>query len=107
MFKALIALDGSQTAEQAVDLAGKLLAGKDADVTLLQVIPRHLIYGKGGPVVCECYDPAEAQAGAQALLDSAEARLRIASVGLTIAKEVETGDPPISSWPLRPRKGLT
>lgn len=93
MFKVLIALDGSQTAEQSLILAGKLLAGKDAEVTLLHVIPRHLIYGKGGPVVSECYDPVEAQAGAQALLDSAEARLRIANVGPAIAKEIETGDP--------------
>ena len=53
MFKVLVALDGSPASEQALTLARELLAGKQAEVTLFHVIPRHLIYGKGGPVVAE------------------------------------------------------
>lgn len=91
--KVLIALDGSAASEQALDLARELLCGKQAEITVLHVIPRHLIYGKGGPVVAECYDPDEEHAVSRTLLDSAQARLRAGGVGPTITTEIEVGDP--------------
>lgn len=91
--KVLIALDGSTVSEQAMELAQELLAGKSAEVTVLHVIPRHLIYGKGGPIVAECYNPDEEQAISRTLLDGAATRLSAAGVGTTITKEIEVGDP--------------
>ncbi len=93
MVKALITLDGSDTSERALGLASELLGGKEAEITLLHVIPRHLIYGKGGPVVAECYDPAAEQTHAQELLATAAERLRQHGVGSTIRTDVEIGDP--------------
>jgi nucleotide-binding universal stress UspA family protein len=91
--KALIALDGSETSDQGLDLACTLLGGKGAAVTLLHVIPRHMIYGRGGPVVAECYDPNEEHEHAKELLVNAEKRLRENGVSGTITKELEIGDP--------------
>ena len=91
--KVLIALDGSAHSDQALELAQDLLAGKPAAVTVLHVIPRHLIYGKGGPVVAECYDPDAEQTASRALLEEAATRLRAAGVGPAITKEIEVGDP--------------
>ena len=91
--KVLIALDGSTVSEQALELAQELLAGTSAEVTVLHVIPRHLIYGKGGPVVAECYDPEEEQAISRTLLEGAATRLSAAGVGSAITKEIEVGDP--------------
>ena len=93
MFKVLIALDGSPISEDALTLATTLLVGKESDTTLLHVIPRHLIYGKGGPVVAECYDPGEEQAASKALLDAAATRLRQAGIGPVVMTEIEVGDP--------------
>lgn len=93
MLKVLVALDGSPAAAQALELAAELLAGKEAEATLFHVMPRHLIYGKGGPVVAECYDPAEERASAVALLTGAAERLSGESSALTIKKEIEVGDP--------------
>lgn len=91
--KALIALDGSTASEQVLALAQELLAGKPTEITVLHVIPRHLIYGKGGPVVAECYDIDEAQMVSQALLNDAATRLSAAGAGPAIVKEIEVGDP--------------
>jgi len=91
--KALLAIDGSPSAAQALDLACELLAGKEAEVTLLHVIPRHLIYGKGGPVVAECYDPQEERAHSVDLLETNAQLLKERGIGPTIKKELETGDP--------------
>ncbi|HZS85915.1 MAG TPA: universal stress protein [Chloroflexota bacterium] len=89
----LIALDGSETSDQALDLACTLLSGKGANVTLLHVIPRHMIYGRGGPVVAECYDPNEEQEHSKELLVAAEQRLREKGVSGKVTKELEVGDP--------------
>jgi nucleotide-binding universal stress UspA family protein len=94
MLKALIATDGSATSEAALDMAGELLGGKQVEVTLLHVVPRHLIYdSRGGPVVAETFDMAEAQRASAALLDTSAQRLRDRGVGPTITKQLETGDP--------------
>lgn len=93
MLKTLIALDGSVTSEQALTLAGELLGGKETETMLLHVIPRHLIYGKGGPVVAECYDPAEEQTASKALLEASEKTLRESGVGPVIHRDIEVGDP--------------
>ncbi len=93
MIKALIALDGSDTSDQALDLACTLLGGKEAEVTVLHVIPRHMIYGRGGPVVAECYDPKEEHEHSRELLVAAEQRLREKGVSGKITKELEIGDP--------------
>lgn len=91
--KVLIAIDGSATSDQTLGLAGDLLAGKENDVTVFHVIPRHLIYGKGGPVVAECYDPDTEQAASKGLLDAAQQRLFAAGVSSQVWKELEVGDP--------------
>jgi nucleotide-binding universal stress UspA family protein len=91
--KVLVALDGSDTSDHGLDLACTLLGGKKATVTLLHVIPRHMIYGRGGPVVAECYDPNEEYEHSRELLFNAEQRLREKGVSGTITKELEIGDP--------------
>jgi nucleotide-binding universal stress UspA family protein len=93
MLKVLITLDGSSTADQALGVARELLAGKETDVTLLHVIPRHLIYTKAGTVPAESYDPDEEQIVSTILLNAAEHELRTAGVGPTLKKEVHAGDP--------------
>jgi nucleotide-binding universal stress UspA family protein len=94
VLKVLVALDGSPAAEQALEMACTLLAGKETEVTLFHVIPRHLIYGgKGGPVVAEAYDPAREETLSRALLDGAERKVKEAGLGPTIKKELEVGDP--------------
>src|SRR5579871_5008822 len=93
MLKVLIALDGSDIADQTLDLATELLAGRQSETTVLHVIPRHLVYGKGGPVVLETYDPQEERAHTEALLSEAAERLQRAGVGPSIGKELEVGDP--------------
>jgi nucleotide-binding universal stress UspA family protein len=94
MLKVLVAIDGSPAAEQALAMACTLLAGKETEVTLFHVIPRHLIYGgKGGPVVAEAYDPAQEEAISRALLDGAERKAKDAGLGPTIKKEIAVGDP--------------
>lgn len=93
MLKVLVALDGSDTSEQALDLASQLLSGKETETTVFHVIPRHLIYSKGGVVVAETYDPKEERAHAEELLTSSAQRLQDAGVGPTIVKELEVGDP--------------
>jgi nucleotide-binding universal stress UspA family protein len=94
MLKVLVAIDGSPAAEQALEMACTLLAGKETEVTLFHVIPRHLIYGgKGGPAVAETYDPAQEETICRALLDGAERQVKEAGLGLSIKKELEVGDP--------------
>jgi nucleotide-binding universal stress UspA family protein len=93
MLKVLIALDGSTLSDRAVAMAGQLLSGKEAEVTLLHVIPRHLTYGKGGPVVAECCDLDEEESSSMALLDMGEQQLGDDCASVAIAKEVEIGDP--------------
>jgi nucleotide-binding universal stress UspA family protein len=90
----LVAIDGSPAAEQALEMACTLLAGKETEVTLFHVIPRHLIYGgRGGPVVAETYDPAQEEAISRALLDGAERKVQEVGLGPTVKKELEVGDP--------------
>src|SRR5579862_6687094 len=93
MLTVLIALDGSTLSERAVEMARQLLSGKEAEVTLLHVIPRHLTYGKGGPVVAERYDLDDEELSSEALLDLGEQQLADGCAGITISKEVEIGDP--------------
>jgi len=93
VLKVLIALDGSEIADQTLGLAAQLLAGQQTETTVLHVIPRHLVYGKGGPVVLETYDPDEERVHTEALLNDAAARLQQAGVGPSIVKELEVGDP--------------
>lgn len=93
MLKVLIATDGSPTSEQAIDLALELLSGKQAEVTVLHVIPRHLIYGPRAPMVAESYDMAEAETHSKVLLNTTAQRLREGGVGPTITEELDTGDP--------------
>src|SRR5579864_7437597 len=93
MLKVLIATDGSPISEQAVDLARELLSGKQADVTVLHVIPRHLIYAPRAAMVAESYDPAEAERHSKELLDATAQRLRDGGVGPTVTQELDSGDP--------------
>lgn len=92
MFKVLIAHDGSETAQQMVDLAVTLLAGRETETTVLHVIPRHVIYGKGA-TVWETYDPVEERQHSTELLNETAKKLQDAGIGPTIKKELEVGDP--------------
>src|SRR5258708_30839790 len=92
--KALIALDGSPASALALDTAATLLHTAEApDLTLLYVMPRHFIYGKGGPTLVECYDPDQMQEEATHLLDSSAKRLHEAGIAQPITKEILAGDP--------------
>jgi len=93
MLKVLIAVDGSTAGDEMFRVAGELLSDKQSEVRLLHVIPRHLIYGRGGPVVAECYDPAEERSHSKSLLEDSTVRLRAAGFTGPIKTEIDTGDP--------------
>jgi nucleotide-binding universal stress UspA family protein len=93
MLRAVIALDGSPGAQQALTLAGELLSGKQTAVTLLHVIPRHPAHGSGGSLPGERDDLVEQQARAKSLLARAGAQLRARGVGPLVTEDVALGDP--------------
>lgn len=57
----VLVVDGSGGDARVVDLAGDMLAGKEADITLLHVVPDHLVGEKGwdSAIVLEQYLAAE------------------------------------------------
>ncbi|MDB5059123.1 MAG: UspA [Chloroflexi bacterium] len=91
--RVVIALDGSTSAEQGLRLAETLLTGKESHIVLMHVLPRHFIYGKGGPVPIECYDADDVRTDGKALLDAATARLKVAGAGTTIEQNIVAGHP--------------
>jgi nucleotide-binding universal stress UspA family protein len=93
MLNALIAVDGSPTSQAALGFACQLLAGKETSVTLLHVIPQHLIYGKGGAAVAEVYDMDKEKGASQSLLDDSARYLTEGGVGPQITTRVLGGDP--------------
>ena len=94
MLTVLIATDGSRGAGHSLELAQQLLAGKEADITVLHVIPRHLLLDpRAGPIVAETFDQSEARRTAEAVLASCVKQLQDAGVSGTIRQEIEIGDP--------------
>ncbi|HEV2462153.1 MAG TPA: universal stress protein [Ktedonobacterales bacterium] len=93
MFKALIAVDGSPTSQAALQFARQMLVGKETSVTLLHVIPQHLIYGKGGAAPAEVYDMEKEKPASQALLDDGARSLTEGRVGPHVDTKIMTGDP--------------
>jgi nucleotide-binding universal stress UspA family protein len=92
MLKVLIAHDGSENAQQMLDLAITLLANRETETIVFHVIPRHVIYGKGAAVL-ETYDPVEERLHSAELLKESAQKLHEAGLGPTIRKELEVGDP--------------
>ncbi len=92
MLKVLIAHDGSENAQQMLDLATTLLAGRETATTVLHIIPRHVIYGRS-PTVFETYDPVEERKHSEQLLTDTVRKLQEAGVGPTVEAELEVGDP--------------
>lgn len=95
MMKALIALDGSTIADHALRFAGDLLAGQEARVILLHVLPRYRLSGHGAPVTVERHaqDIDEESAAAQVLLQRAAQQLQARGAGRVIKEETALGDP--------------
>lgn len=93
MLKALVALDGSATSQQALCLARDVLAGKEVAITVLHVIPQHLVYGRTGVAPIEVYNMAAERALSDALLDESAAFLRDSEIGPQIEKRLGVGDP--------------
>lgn len=91
--KVLIAIDGSHTSTLALTVASQLLTGKQAHVTLLHVIPQHLLYGRGGGVPIEIQDLEVERETARMLLNDTARPLAAAGVGPQIEKQVVVGDP--------------
>ncbi len=94
MFKVIIAIDGSLGAQSAVDFARDLLVGKETAVTLLHVIPQHIMWHEGGVVVTEPFDdmPAARAAAKRLLADSAQ-HLKDGGVGPALEEQLLAGDP--------------
>jgi nucleotide-binding universal stress UspA family protein len=93
MFRVLIAIDGSPAAKQALAFARNLLSDKQASVTLLHVIPQHIVYGRTGVAPAETFDlPAEREAVSSLLSDSAE-YLGAGGIGFEVSQEILLGDP--------------
>ncbi len=89
----LIAIDGSPNSEQALVLAGELLSGKRAGVTLLHVLAYQWYFGIAGPMPT-AYGEMDAQrVAAKQLLDAATQRLRTAGVGPAITTCIKSGEP--------------
>lgn len=91
--KALVVIDGGPGTAPAIERAGDLLAGKEGRATLLYLIPRACLHGRGLPVVDE-WDDLEAEmtrAGAQ--VGRALRRLRERGVRLAIEPQTMVGEP--------------
>jgi nucleotide-binding universal stress UspA family protein len=93
MLKVLIAVDGSPTSQASLEFARQMLAGKETSVTLLHVIPQHIIYGKGGAAPAEVYDMDKEKPASQSLLDDSARLLTSGGVGPHIVTKAMTGDP--------------
>lgn len=92
MFTVLIAVDGSDSSKTMLEYARDLLAKKETAVTLLHVIPQHLIYGRA-VVPAEVYDmPVERAASTKLLEDSAQL-LQAGGIGPTFEHHIVVGDP--------------
>lgn len=89
----LIVIDGGPGTAQAIERAGDLLGGKDGVATLLYLIPRAHLHGRGLPVADEWDDPDAEQARAQAQLDGAIRRLQERGVHVAIEPRTVAGDP--------------
>jgi nucleotide-binding universal stress UspA family protein len=89
----LVAIDGSSAGNEALNLAGELLAGRDATITILHVIPRHRVRTKCGALTVEYLDLDAERATAAQLLEGAEQRLRCAGLGPRIETKLDVGDP--------------
>jgi nucleotide-binding universal stress UspA family protein len=92
MFKVLVAVDGSEASKQMLEFTRDLLAKKEAAVTLLHVIPQHLIYGRA-VVSAEVYDMPVERAASTKLLEDTAQMLQAGGVGPTIEHHVSVGDP--------------
>lgn len=87
MLKVLIAVDGSPAAKQAIEFARDLLTDKQADVTLMHVIPQHIVYGRTGAAPAETFDlPAEREAVSRLLSESAE-YLGAGGIGFEVSRQ--------------------
>lgn len=92
MLKILLALDWSASGRQTLDFACDLLVGKDADVTILHVIPRHMMYGRvGAPVEFDDL-PAE-RAASRKLLEECAEYVRTRGLGPLVNGQLAVGDP--------------
>jgi nucleotide-binding universal stress UspA family protein len=92
MLKVLLALDWSPSGRQTVDFACDLLAGHDAEVTIVHVIPRHMLYGRAA-VPIEVYDMDTERAASKALLKECGEYLRRKGVGPVLVGQLAVGDP--------------
>jgi nucleotide-binding universal stress UspA family protein len=92
MLKVLIAHDGSESAQEMLDLAITLLANRETETRVLHVIPRHVIYGKGAAVL-ETYDPVEERQHSTELLKDTAQTLQAAGIGPNITTDLQVGDP--------------
>jgi nucleotide-binding universal stress UspA family protein len=93
MLNVLIAVDGSPTSQKALNFARELLAWRKTSVTLLHVIPQHMVYSKGGAAVAEVYDMDQEKAASQTLLDDGARYLTDGGVGPQIDTRIIGGDP--------------
>ena len=92
MLSVILAVDGSPSMERTVTFARGLLANRPASITVLHVIPLHILYSKGGAAPEEVYDMPEERAACTRMLNSCAEELRSAGVGPTIATRLVVGD---------------
>jgi nucleotide-binding universal stress UspA family protein len=93
MFNVLIAVDGSPAAKQALEFAQNLLEGKSANITLLHVIPQHIVYGRTGVAPMETFDLPAERAAVSALLSESAEQLGAGGRGFDVSQQTLLGDP--------------
>lgn len=93
MYKVLIAVDGSPTADSALGMARELFAGKEVAVTVLHVIPQHTVFGRGGAGPAETYNLSEVRAASETLVEKSASTLQEGGMGAGIQTRVAEGDP--------------
>src|SRR5262249_21070833 len=92
MLKVLLALDRAPSAKQTLDIAHDFLSEKGAAVTILRVIPQHMIYGRARGSVEVCAIPAERAVSTASLKNCAE-YLQAGGGGTVIDGRTAFGDP--------------
>ena len=92
MFTVLLGLDWAPSATRSLDFTRDSLGDNDVAVTILHVIPRHMIYGCAG-VPLKVDELCKESAASRALLRDCAEYLQTGGKGSVIERQLVMGDP--------------